>query len=200
MPAAKVILASSSRSRARLLSAAGVVFEAVPPVVDEDAVKSALRADKADALNCAETLAELKAVKVSRARPEALVIGADQMLECEGEWFDKPASLAEAATHLRRLSGKVHALPTAAVVAQGGRPIWHHISVPRLMVRPLSAAFITAYLDQTGESALTSVGAYQLEGLGAQMFASVEGDFFTILGLPLLPLLAFLRARGAVLP
>lgn len=194
-----VILASASASRAHILRAAGVPFRQQPAHVDETAVKEALRDEGATALDCAMTLAEMKAVKISQLHPHALVIGADQILECAGAWFDKPADRAAAAAHLRALSGKPHSLATAVVVAASGARIWHHADAPRLTVRPLSEAFIAGYLDRVGDAALASVGAYQLEGQGAQLFAKIDGDYFAILGLPLIPLLAFLREHG-ILP
>ena len=127
-----------------------------------------------------------------------LVIGADQMLECEGVWFDKPESLAEAADHLAKLGGRSHTLISCACVVRDGARLWHHIDRARLTMRPLSQAFIASYIEQVGEAALTSVGAYQLEGHGAQLFSKIEGDYFTILGLPLLPLLDFLRHHGVI--
>jgi septum formation protein len=188
-----VILASASKSRANLLRAAGVNVEIEPAHADEEAVKNALKAEGATAAQCAETLAELKAVQVSQRHDNALVIGADQMLECEGVWFDKPADISGARNHLVTLRGKTHVLPTAVCVALNGARIWHHVATPRLTVRSYSDAFIDDYLKIAGTAVLSSVGAYQLEGLGAQLFSKIEGDFFTILGLPLLPLLAFLR-------
>jgi septum formation protein len=193
-----LILASASKSRAALLRAAGVAVDIVPAHADEEAVKAALKAEGATAAQCAETLAELKAVQVSQRHDNALVIGADQMLECEGTWFDKPADLAGARDHLIHLRGKTHVLPTAVAVALNGARIWHHVATPRLTVRPYSDAFIDDYLKTAGTAILSSVGAYQLEGLGAQLFSKIEGDFFTILGLPLLQLLAFLREHEVV--
>jgi septum formation protein len=188
-----VILASASKSRAALLKAAGVPFEAVPAHTDEDAVKIALKAEGASAVQCAEVLAELKAVQVSQRFPDALVIGADQMLECEGIWFDKPTDLNAARAHLVALRGRAHHLPTSAAIALNGARIWHAASSPKLTMRPFSDAFIEHYLANVGTAALSSVGAYQLEGWGVQLFEHIDGDFFTILGLPLLQLLAFLR-------
>lgn len=193
-----VILASASKSRANLLRAAGVNVEIVPAHADEEAVKNALKAEGATAAQCAETLAELKAVQVSHRHDNVLVIGADQMLECEGVWFDKPVDMAGARNHLVALRGKAHVLPTAVAVALNGARIWHHVATPRLTVHPYSDAFIDGYLKAAGTAVLSSVGAYQLEGLGAQLFSKIEGDFFTILGLPLLPLLAFLREHEVV--
>ncbi|GIK97978.1 MAG: Maf-like protein [Alphaproteobacteria bacterium] len=194
-----VILASASAPRARLLAAAGVRATQEAAAVDEAEVKRSLAAEKASAAQVAEALAELKASKISRRHPEALVIGCDQMLDCDGSWFDKPDSRAAARDQLLRLSGRRHRLVTAVVVLRRGERLWHHIGAATLAMRPLSPEFIDAYLDAAGDAALSSVGAYQLEGLGAQLFARVDGDYFTILGLPLLPLLDFLRHHG-VLP
>ena len=193
-----LILASASKSRATLLRAAGVAVEIIPAHTDEDSVKASLKAEDATAAQCAETLAELKAVQVSQRHDNALVIGADQMLECDGAWFDKPADMAGARDHLVNLRGKTHALPTAVAVALNGARIWHHVAVPRLTMRPFSDAFIDGYLALAGPAVLSSVGAYQLEGPGAQLFSRIDGDFFTILGLPLLELLAFLREHDVV--
>ena len=193
-----LILASASRSRANLLRAAGVAFEAIPAHIDEESVKINVKAKGATAAQCAETLAEFKAVHVSEQHPAALVIGADQMLECEGTWFDKPADLAHARRHLATLRGKTHVLPTAVTVALGGACVWRHVALPRLTMRGFSDSFIEGYLRAAGDDVLTSVGAYQLEGPGAQLFSNIEGDFFTILGLPLLELLGFLREHDAV--
>ena len=194
----EVILASASRARRALLENAGVSFEVMAAPVDEAEVKQALRAEQASAAAVAETLAELKALHVSRRRPDALVIGADQMLECEGRWFDKPETLDEARAQLQALSGKTHSLLASVCVLRGSQRLWHHNEGARLLVRELSPEYLDYYLDAVGGAALTSVGGYQLEGLGAQLFARVQGDYFTILGLPLLALLDFLRNHGAV--
>ncbi len=198
--APEVVLASASRSRLELLRRAGLQLRAEPARIDEAEVKTSLRAEQADAAAAAETLAEFKAVKVSRRVPGALVIGGDQILECEGHWFDKPPDLARAAEHLRALGGKTHALATAACVVRDGIRIWHHREAPRLTMRPLDEAFIESYLEAAGPEVLETVGAYRLEGLGAQLFTKVSGDYFTILGLPLLPLLGFLREHGVPAP
>ena len=190
-----LILASASPSRRRMLEAAGLVFEIDPPRVDEEAAKASLRAEGMKPRDQADALAELKALSVSRRRP-GFVIGGDQMLAIEGETLDKPKDRAEARAHLKRLSGRTHELMSAAVVAREGAIIWRHIETPRLKMRALSDDYIESYLDQVGEAVMASVGAYQLEGLGAQLFERVDGDYFAVLGLPLLPLLAFLREHG----
>ncbi|HLI10182.1 MAG TPA: nucleoside triphosphate pyrophosphatase [Alphaproteobacteria bacterium] len=195
----KVVLASASRTRASLLSHAGVPCIADPAGIDEDEIKRSLRGDGASAARAAEALAELKALKVSSRHGGALVIGADQMLECDGTWFDKPADRAQARAQLSALRGRRHRLVAAVVAMRDGIRLWHHIDHADLSMRHFSDAFLDAYLDRAGDSVCASVGAYQLEGLGAQLFSSIEGDHFTILGLPLLPLLDFLRAQK-VLP
>jgi septum formation protein len=126
------------------------------------------------------------------------VLGCDQMLECGGVWFDKPPDRAHAAAHLRALAGKTHRLVSAVVAYRKMVRVWHHVDSAKLVMRPLSDSFIESYLDRAGDDARASVGAYQLESLGAQLFTRVEGDYFTVLGLPLLPLLGFLRANGVV--
>ncbi len=193
-----VTLASGSASRRALLTAAGVAAEAAAPNVDEASYRTALRADGVPVRDQAMQLAELKAVRVSQAR-RGLVIGGDQMLALGEEAFDKPRDLAEARSHLIRLSGKSHTLETAIVVCEDGRPVWRHLARPNLTMRPLTPEFIDGYVDRCGESLLSTVGAYQLEGLGAQLFSRIDGDYFSILGLPLLPLLDYLRIRK-VLP
>lgn len=180
-----------------MLEAAGIVFAVDAPRVDEEAAKATLRAEGMKPRDQADVLAELKALSVSRARRE-FVIGADQMLAVEGETLDKPKSPAEAREHLLRLRGKTHELITAAVVAREGAIIWRHIDTPKLKMRAFTDAFADDYLARAGDAVLHSVGAYQLEGLGAQLFERVEGDYFSVLGLPLLPLLAFLREHGIV--
>lgn len=180
-----------------MLEAAGLTFEVVSPRVDEEAAKASYRAGGLKPRDQADALAEIKALSVSRGRPD-FVIGADQMLAVEGDVLDKPKDIAEARTHLQRLRGKTHELITAAVVAREGAIIWRHIDTPRLNMRAFSDAFMEDYIARAGEGTLRSVGAYQLEGLGAQLFERVEGDYFSVLGLPLLPLLAFLREHGIV--
>lgn len=191
-----LILASQSVARARLLSAAGVAFEAAPAHVDEAAVKDSLLHEGAKPLHIAEVLAELKAQRVSIKRPGCLVLGCDQVLDCEGTVYDKPASLEQAKAHLLSLSGKWHTLPTMAVVALNGEAIWRQGASPRLKMRVFSADFVDGYLSRAGGAVLSSVGAYQVEHLGAQLFERIDGDYFSVLGLPLLPVLDFLRVRG----
>lgn len=196
-PVPGLILASASRSRAALLRGAGLDFAVQVAAIDESEIKAAMRAEAAPASSVAEALAELKAARVSRRFPEALVIGADQMLECGGRWYDKPQDRAEASDHLKTLRANTHELVTSACVLRAGVPLWHITDRARLTMWDFPDDFIARYLEGIGEQALESVGAYQLEGRGAQLFSRVEGDYFTILGLPLLPLLAFLREHGA---
>ena len=193
-----VILASASTSRAQLLRAAGVAHRVVPANVDEAEVKRSLIGEAAPSFVIAETLAELKARQISQRHREALVIGTDQVLDCAGQLFDKPADLDHARAHLIALRGRSHTLMTSVAVVQDGSVIWHHNEQAHLEMRHLSDAFIEWYISQVGDQACDSVGAYKLEGLGAQLFAKVQGNFFTILGLPLLPLLDVLRNHGAV--
>ena len=194
-----LILASASVSRARLLAAAGVAFEQRPAAVDEASVRDALRAEQVPPADAATALAELKAERVARqASPDAVVLGADQILVCEGRWFAKPADLAEARGQVEQLAGRAHQLATAVVGFRGRARIWHSAAEARLWLRPCSAAFLDRYLTALGERALASVGAYQIEGPGAQLFARIEGDHFAIQGLPLLEVLEFLRAQGVL--
>ena len=192
--APSLILASGSTARAALLAAAGLRFEARPARVDEAAVKAACRAEGAAATDAALTLAALKAERIRD--PDALVIGADQILVHGGAWLDKPENLDGARTQLRALRGGEHRLATAVTCFRGGREVWRHVSEPRLRMRAFSDAFLEDYLLAEGEAILSCVGAYRLEGLGVHLFDDVQGEHAAILGLPLLPLLGFLRQHG----
>jgi septum formation protein len=194
------ILASTSASRQTILRQAGLTFEAVAPYVDEDEIKLALRAEGANARDVAESLGEAKALKVSRRFPGALVLGCDQVLSYgDNQMLDKPKDMAEARRHLEILSGKRHQLIGAAIIALDGKPIWRTIESATLSMRILGSDFIDAYLAREGDVLLTTVGAYRLEALGAQLFSHIEGDYFQILGLPLLSVLGFLRDRKVIL-
>ena len=188
-----IVLASGSQARAAILRNAGISCVSEAAGIDEGEVKRALRKEGASTAEAAETLAELKAIKVSRRHAGALVIGADQVLECGDAWFDKPADLDHARAHLKALRGKDHFLVSAVAVARDGALLWRHVDRARLRMRLFTDGFLETYLREVGDAAYQSVGAYQLEGRGSQLFSEVEGDYFTILGLPLLPLLEFLR-------
>ena len=194
-----LILASKSVTRRAVLDGAGVAYEAVGSGVDEEAAKVKLLAKKANPRQIAEALAEDKALAVSVGRPE-LVIGADQTLEFQGQLYDKVETMEAARERLKLLRGKPHMLHSAVVVAQGGAVVWRETQSATLRMREFSDAFLEAYLAAEGEAALGSVGCYRLEGLGVQLFAKIEGDYFTILGLPLMGLLDLLRRRGVLTP
>lgn len=187
-----LILASKSAARRAVLEGTGVPFETAVAGVDEDAVKADLLAEGATPRQVAEALAEQKAVRISQARP-GLVVGADQTLEFESGLYDKVDSVTAARERLKLLRGKPHQLHSAVVVARDGAPIWRETASATLTMREFSDAFLESYLEREGEAALGSVGCYRLEGPGAQLFARIEGDYFTILGLPLLGLLELLR-------
>jgi septum formation protein len=193
-----IILASGSPYRRDLLAHAGVAFDVVRPEVDERAVEEATAGSGATPEEVALILAEAKAVTVSGAHPAALVIGCDQTLSLDDRIFHKPADMEQARCRLLELSGKTHHLNSAVVLARDGAAVWCHVAVARMTMRRLDPAFIGRHLSRVGEKALTSVGAYQIEGEGIQLFTTIEGDYFTIVGLPLLPLLAALRDQGAI--
>ncbi|HEX8233971.1 MAG TPA: Maf family protein [Caulobacteraceae bacterium] len=194
----RLVLASTSAARRAMLASAGLSFEAAAPGTDEEAAKARLLAKGASPLKVAEMLAAMKAVEVSEREP-GLVIGADQTLDLDGELIGKAHDLEEARYRLYQLRGRSHRLHSAVVAAEAGQPVWRASDSATLSVRVFSEDFLDGYLERNGERLLGSVGCYQLEGEGAQLFDTVEGDYFTILGMPLLPLLGFLRKRG-VLP
>lgn len=192
-----LILASTSAGRLKMLRDAGVDVDPVSPGLDEEPLKQALRGEGASARDLADMLAEAKALKISGRRPETLVLGADQILECEDRTqIDKPRDAEEACAHLRALSGTTHRLVTAAVIAEGGSPIWRHVDIVKLSVRPLSEEFIENYVARHWDDIRHSVGCYRVEREGAQLFSAIEGSQFSIIGLPLLPILDYLRVRG----
>ena len=190
-----VILASKSAARRAVLDGAGVPYEALVAGVDEDAVKASLLAEGAGPRDIADALAELKAIRVSRGRRE-FVIGSDQTLDLDGQLYDKADSVEAARERLKLLRGKTHRLHSAVVVAKEGAPIWREVVTASLTMREFSDAFLEAYLASEGPHALGSVGCYRLEGPGAQLFSKIEGDYFAILGLPLMGLLDLLRRHG----
>jgi septum formation protein len=194
-----VVLASASASRRAMLSAAGVEFIVDPPNVDEAHLKRGFVASGLDVRQAAEALARAKADDGLSRHPGRIVIGADQMLECDGEWFDKPADRTAAARQLQRLAGRTHRLVSAVVALRDETHDWSHIDTAELTLRPFGADFVEAYLDAAGDRVLSSVGCYQIEGLGIQLFSAIAGDHFTIQGLPLLPLLAYLRNQDVLL-
>jgi septum formation protein len=191
-----IVLASGSATRQRLLRDAEVTFTVDVASVDETAVIESLIAEKAPARDVADLLAELKAVKVSARHPQAFVIGADQVLSLGNELFQKPGTRAGAREQLRRLRGATHVLSSAIAVARDGSVIWRVVQEARLTMRAFSDEFLDAYLADAGEDILGSVGAYHVEGRGIQLFSRIEGDAFTIMGLPLLPLIDFFRLHG----
>lgn len=193
----KLTLASQSKIRAAVLSGAGLTFDVRVSGVDEDAVKG-VNTGSAEALAQALATAKARAVFDDGLR-DGLIIGADQILECDGRLYDKPRDMDEARANLRSFSGQTHYLVGAVVLLENGETVWSHCGRVALTMRNFSAPFLDAYLAQAGEAILSSVGCYQLEGLGAHLFADIDGDYFSILGLPLLPLLGGLRAHGGLL-
>lgn len=196
--AQKIILASGSSHRRMLLRNAGLEFHTEKPEVDERAVEATLSGSGATPEDVATVLAEAKAVAVSESHPEALVIGSDQTLSLGDELLHKAADMEGARRQLLLLSGKTHQLSSAVVLARRGVAVWRHVTVAHMTMRPLDPATIGRYLSRVGQAALGSVGCYQIEGEGVRLFEKVEGDFFAIVGLPLLPLLAALRDQGAI--
>jgi len=195
---APLILASQSPFRRMLMENAGLTFQTQAAAIDERAAEAALAAHNPTPQAIAEALAIEKARDVARRNPGSLVIGSDQTLSLEGLVFHKPADMAEAKAHLMAMSGKTHSLNCGIALVRDGQTLWSHVSVANLTMRPLSEAFVERHLARVGSRVLASVGAYQLEGEGVQLFERIDGDYFTILGLPLLPLLAKLRDLGAI--
>lgn len=193
-----LLLASASEIRLRLLRAAGLEVEAMPARVDEETAKAALLAEGARPRDIADTLAELKARKVAEKHPESLVLGCDQVLELGREILSKPATPDQAQAQLRQLAGQTHKLLSAAVLYHEGQPVWRHVAEVRLTMRPLSEAYLQDYVARNWESIRHAVGAYKLEEEGARLFSAISGDYFTVLGLPLLPLLGYLGDRGLI--
>ncbi len=194
----ELVLASASAARAALLRAAGLRFTALPAAVDEDALKAAAQAEAMRPQDAAIMLADAKGARVARTRPEALVISADQLLVCEGRWFDKPVDAAAVAGHLRALSGRTHRLVNGVVAHRFGQRVWQHTDAPELTMRALSEDAIAAYVAEEGEAARHSVGGYRVEGPGLRLFSAVRGEPGSIMGLPMLALLGFLRQHGVL--
>lgn len=194
----RIILASGSAIRRKLMSDAGLSFEVIAKPVDEGAIKESMLAESARLGDIADALAEAKSMRVSRIE-EGLVIGADQIMVMDNQLFDKPKDIDEARARLKLMRGKTHYLMGAVVICENGHPVWRHMAKTKLTMRDFSDAFLEDYLEKEGELVTKSVGAYRFEGLGAQLFSHVEGDFFSILGLSLLPVMDYLRTRGAIL-
>ena len=194
-----LVLASQSASRRAMLEAVGITFEAVSPNVDEEAAKASLRTEGNDARRLADALAELKALKLSNRLPGALVLGCDSTLSlADGTMIDKAGNREEQRDILAKLRGTTHRLISAAVICEGGVPVWRHVDVARLTMRNFSAEWLETYLDAEWPAIGGCVGGYRVEGRGAQLFARIDGSHYTILGLPLLPLLDYLRTRGFI--
>lgn len=190
-----IILASSSAARRAMLENCGVDFTAMPADLDEDELMLDWQKNHVPAEHVARDLSIAKAKKISALHPGALVIGSDQMLVCEGRWFSKASNIAAARGHIQFLSGKTHRLITGVAVVRAGECLWHHVDISYLHMHDLSPAEIDLYFSMVGDDVVGSVGCYQLENYGARLFADIRGDYFSILGLPLLPLLNFLRGQ-----
>jgi septum formation protein len=195
-----IILASGSATRRRLMAAAGLHFSVATPTVDEDAIRDAVRRSHGSTETAVSELALAKAFDVGRGNANALVVGADQILDCAGCWLGKPGSRAAARAQLEALSGRSHRLVTGICLTRRSEAVWRHVDTALLVMKALDAAAIERYLDAAGPGIFESVGAYQIEGFGIQLFAEVRGDYFSILGLPLIPLLAALARHDVTLP
>ncbi len=195
----RVILASGSEVRRELLKGAGVLFDVDISNIDEKAIKIAMVVAGSKTQDIACALANEKACKISETNPNALVIGCDQILECDGEIFNKPADKSDGRAQLEQLIGKQHSLVSAAVVYQNAQPLWHHVSSVQMHMRSISKHYLADYIERNWPSIQHSVGCYKLEEEGARLFSRVEGDYFSVLGLPLVELLGYLTERG-VLP
>ncbi|UWR22468.1 nucleoside triphosphate pyrophosphatase [Sulfitobacter sp. S190] len=193
-----IILASGSQIRAQLLRQAGVAHEVIVARIDEETIKRSLLAEDAPPRDIADKLAELKALKVSDKHPGALVIGCDQVLEHRGTLLGKPTSAENALTQLHALNGDRHTLLSAAVIAQDGKPLWRHIGQVRLRMRDASDSYLSGYVDRNWDSIQHSVGSYKLEEEGVRLFTRIEGDYFHVLGMPLLEMLSYLALRGDI--
>lgn len=193
-----LILASASPARQGLLSAAGIEFTSVPARIDEESIRLSLRAESARPRDVADTLAEYKALRVAEKFPDALVMGCDQVLDFKGEVLSKPESLAEAADQLRMLRGERHKLLSAVVIYDDAKPVWRFIGEVRLLMRDISDSYLDHYLERNWLDIAESVGGYKLEKEGSRLFTRVDGDYFTVLGLPLLELSAYLVTRGII--
>jgi septum formation protein len=198
-PSVRVVLASGSQSRAGILRSTGMPVDLCPSGIIESLIKEAFAYQGKSAGETAMALAVAKAQDVSQKCPGAYVIGADSLMDCEGTWFDRAQSVAEARSQLQRLVGKTHTLETAVCVVKDGQAVWSHLASPQLKMRSFSQDFLNRYVGFLGEKLLQSVGCYQVEGLGIHLFEEIRGDIFTIMGLPLLPLLAYFRDEGVVL-
>lgn len=193
----RIILASGSAIRRKLMTDAGLDFEVITKPIDEAVIKDSMLSESVRLRDIADALAEAKSLRVSRIE-DGLVIGADQIMVMDNQLFDKPKTIDEARERLKLMRGKTHYLMGAVVISENGKPVWRHMAKTKLTMRAFSDTFLEDYLEKEGELVTKSVGAYRFEGLGAQLFSYVEGDFFSILGLSLLPVMDYLRTRGAI--